>query len=232
MDVQVVRLERDARPHARLLERAVDRPAQRGAVVGGDQRLVLQVGEPHAPALREPVRRRADDHELLAEERDALGLGADLVRVEGRERQLDLVALEEAEHLGRRSLAQVDVDAGVRVREVLEQGGQVERAERRHAADGHAPAREPLQLVELVGDGVDLGEDAVGAGEDDLAGLGDLHAAAGAGEQLEAELGLEPAQLLRESGLGDVQLLARAGEVAVLRDRGEVAQLAQLHDAY
>ena len=47
--------------------------------------------------------------------------------------------------------------------------------------------------------------------------------------RLEAELALEPAHLLGERGLGDVELLGRAREMAVPSDRREVLELPQVH---
>jgi hypothetical protein len=54
-----------------------------------------------------------------------------------------------------------------------------------------------------------------------------LDAAAGALEPSDAEL--EPLHLLRERGLGDVDGLRGAAEVAVPRHRGEVLELPELH---
>ena len=48
-------------------------------------------------------------------------------------------------------------------------------------------------------------------------------------QQRQPELGLEPADLLRERRLGDVERLGRAREVLVARDRREVLELPQLH---
>ena len=54
-------------------------------------------------------------------------------------------------------------------------------------------------------------------------------AAAGALEQLGAELGLEPADLVRQRRLRDVELLGGAREVAMAGDGLDVYELAQLH---
>jgi len=74
-------------------------------------------------------------------------------------------------------------------------------------------------------DAVDLGEHAPRARRDRLAGLGRRDAAARALEELGAELGLEPANLVRERRLGDVELLGGAGEVPVAGDRLGIDQL-------
>src|SRR6185312_3766264 len=65
--------------------------------------------------------------------------------------------------------------------------------------------------------------------EEELAGLGQIHAARVALEQTDAELALEPADLRRQSGLGDPELLGRAREAALLRDRDEVSKVTELH---
>ena len=57
---------------------------------------------------------------------------------------------------------------------------------------------------------------------------GQLDALRRAPQQRQPELGLEPADLLRERRLGDVERLGRAREVLVARDRGEVLELPQL----
>jgi hypothetical protein len=60
------------------------------------------------------------------------------------------------------------------------------------------------------------------------ADVGELDSTGAPLEQLDPELRLQRADLLGERLLGDVQPPGRAGEVALLRDGDEVAQLAQL----
>lgn len=62
-----------------------------------------------------------------------------------------------------------------------------------------------------------------------LSGLGELHAAALAGEKLHAELGFELGNLARDGRLGDVQGAGGGGNAAPLRDRTEVFKLANGH---
>ena len=108
-------------------------------------------------------------------------------------------------------------------------GRHLDLAGGQQGADRDPPADEPAQLVELAADAVDLGEHAPAPGRDRLPGLGRDDAAAGALEELRAELGLEPPDLVRERRLGDVELLRGAGEVAMPGDRLGVDELAQLH---
>ena len=59
----------------------------------------------------------------------------------------------------------------------------------------------------------------------------ELDAPARPDQQREPELVLERADLLAQRRLGDVQALGGAAEVQLLRDRDEVAKLAQFHDS-
>ena len=67
--------------------------------------------------------------------------------------------------------------------------------------------------------------------EEQLAGLRQLDATGVALEQLNAELGFEPAHLGREPWLGDPQPLGGAGEASLLGDRDEIAKMAEFHVA-
>jgi hypothetical protein len=70
-----------------------------------------------------------------------------------------------------------------------------------------------------------------GLGQERLAGCGESDAFGQALKQRPAELALQRLDLLRQGGLGDEQLLGRARERAFVRDREEVAQLAEVHRA-
>src|SRR5690606_3496065 len=78
---------------------------------------------------------------------------------------------------------------------------------------------------------VRFGEDALGDGNDRLSRLGDRHETlAVTHEDVDAELVLERADLLRDAGLRRVERRRRLGYVeAAARDLGEVAQLLELH---
>jgi hypothetical protein len=100
--------------------------------------------------------------------------------------------------------------------------------DRRQEADAHVAEL----AVSGAADGVDralgLREDRARLAQQHRADLGQLDAAGTALEQRNPELRLERADLLRERLLRDVQSPRGAGEVALLRDGDEVAQLAQL----
>jgi hypothetical protein len=63
--------------------------------------------------------------------------------------------------------------------------------------------------------------------EEQLAGPRQLDATRVALEQLNAELGLEPAHLRRKSWLGDPQALGGGGEASLLGDHDEIAKMAE-----
>src|SRR5207253_1054367 len=83
------------------------------------------------------------------------------------------------------------------------------------------------EVLDVLLDGAGLGEDPARAGHDRLAGLRQGDRAAGAGEQLEPQLGLEPADLLGERRLRDMEVLRRPCEVQAIRYGDTVAQLAK-----
>ena len=83
--------------------------------------------------------------------------------------------------------------------------------------------------ADLVAGPFDIAQDALGAFEQSLPGLGQAYAAIGAGEQWRVELVLEPLHMTRERGLGDLQMSRSAGNAAELGNADEVVQAAQLH---
>jgi hypothetical protein len=71
---------------------------------------------------------------------------------------------------------------------------------------------------------------ATGVLEVRLSGVGGPHGAPSPVQQLDAQGSFELFDLLGERGLGDVQFLGGAGEVALVSDGKQVAQVAQLYD--
>jgi hypothetical protein len=76
---------------------------------------------------------------------------------------------------------------------------------------------------------VDLGEHALRVAEDHAPLGGELDASARAPEHLDAELLLEPPDLLRDRRLRQVELLTRLGQRAMLGDGDDRAQMTELH---
>jgi hypothetical protein len=114
-------------------------------------------------------------------------------------------------------------EAGEQARVVDVPGGQ-------QWSDPDASAQDTAQLVDLLANAVHLGFDAVGAGGDELAGLGGDNGAAGAFEQGGAQFALELADLLRECGLANVLLVRGAGEVPQPDNRFHARRVAKVHD--
>ena len=66
-------------------------------------------------------------------------------------------------------------------------------------------------------------------GQEDLAGGGEVHAAAMPNQQRGAQLRLEVADLLAQGRLGDVEDPAGGDEAALARHDGEISDLAKVH---
>ena len=88
-----------------------------------------------------------------------------------------------------------------------------------------------MRLVgaDFVAGALDIAQDALGAVEQFLAGLGQPDAAIGAGEQGSVELVLEPLHLPGQRRLCDLQMRRGAGDAAEFGDADEVVEAAQFH---
>jgi hypothetical protein len=104
-----------------------------------------------------------------------------------------------------------DVDPGGRV------GGDVDRSAQAGPHLGHRSGA-VIQAVDHVVDGL----------EEDLPHVGQRHAPAATGEELNAELLLERADLVGHGRLGDRQLAGRGGEAERPGDRPEQPQPVQV----
>jgi hypothetical protein len=110
-----------------------------------------------------------------------------------------------------------------------EQERQVQRPQRLDRADQDATGADPGERLKLRLAGLDLGKRPPRPLGEARAGFGQRHPAGGALHQCESDLALEAADLLREGGLRDVLARGGAGEVALVRERDQVAELAQFH---
>ena len=168
------------------------------------------------------VLRQEGGERLAGEERLQLDIFDSSGIVEDAELEL---ARSQAPHLLERGQVR---HVGPRARVVL-----LERREKRQQALDRQVryARDPQRITGAPGP-PSLGESHLEAGEhpprlprEDRPGLRQRDDAARPLEQLDAELGLELADRLRERRLADVQALGRAPEVQLLADREEVAQV-------
>ena len=96
-------------------------------------------------------------------------------------------------------------------------------------AEAERPAAELANVADGVARAVDVVEHALGLRAEGPTGLRERDAATGTREQLDAELGLELADLLGERGLRDEQRPRGRGEGAVLDGGEEVAELLESH---
>ena len=154
---------------------------------------------------------------------------ADLGRTRHHERQVQLVAVEHRHDHVDRLLVEVDAHPRVHGAELLQHRRNAEAREGKRA-EGDAPAQQPGQLAQLLLGRFDLVQHAIRALQEDLPRLGQLDPAGAAREELGAQLGLEPPDLLRQCRLRDPDLLAGPGEVPVAGDGCEVLELSKLHE--
>ena len=163
----------------------------------------------------------------LGQQRVQLDVRPGVEPVDRQERRVDRVGVQPLQHHLARLLAHDELDPGMARVERGEQRGEVERPGRAHRADDDAAGPHAGELGQLGRRRVDLGERAAGARDEQLAGRGERDVPRRAVDERDADLVLEPLDLLRERGLSDAQPRRRAREVALVGERHEVAQLAQ-----
>lgn len=140
-------------------------------------------------------------------------------------------AIEQQLHLARRRvLAQSEIHAG----ELAPERGDGREHEvigpRCRESDSNATH---LSLCGLTGrddSGVDAAHDTPCLGQERLARLRQLDAAAGAIEQYDAKLPFEPTNRLTQRGLRHMQTLSSLSKAPEFGDRDELNELAKLHD--
>ena len=143
---------------------------------------------------------------------------------------IELAADERGQLRHRRELSEHEIDIGMAVAE-LAQHVRERRAEHRRAdeADRERPLRSARDRPGAVGRSVDRCEDRACVLEEALARGGERHPAPVAGEQCDAELALERADLLAQRRLRDMQPRRRPMEMQLLGHRDEVTKMPQLH---
>ncbi|CAM5263644.1 hypothetical protein SAURM35S_05469 [Streptomyces aurantiogriseus] len=91
--------------------------------------------------------------------------------------------------------------------------------------DGHASGPAGGEQCHLVLRPLDFRQDRPRVGDQMTAGLGELHAPCGPGEERRSKLSLQLLELLGEGRLGHVQALGGAAEVAFLDESEEVTDM-------
>ncbi len=147
------------------------------------------------------------------------------------QREVEFAAGEFVEQPPRPLLREVQLDRRMRRVERAEHLGDEADAQGGRGAEAHPAALEAGELGELAAHRLRVGEHAPGERQQRLARDRQRAAAAGAVEQLGAEILLERGDLAAQRGLGEVQLLGGAGEVAEPGDLDEAAQLLEVHIA-
>jgi hypothetical protein len=99
-------------------------------------------------------------------------------------------------------------------------------------AEAHGAALERPDLLDRLGGLLGGRERPLGVRSQHPPGLGEREPPSGAREERDAQLGLEPANLVGEARLRHQQRLGRGGEGALVRGGEEVPELLQRHRFY
>ena len=185
--------------------------AQRRPPAVGNERLAGEAPNPYALGPRERMTQGRDEYELFLEQLHALE-AVEPVGIDERHHKVQAAVAELGEQREGDVLPHGDGQPRMVAAEVGDQRGRVHRPERQDPADPeHAPGESP-EIVQVRRDAVHLGERAPRPREDELARFGHRDATRGATQQLDAQLTLEPANLLRDRRLCDVEVERGLGE--------------------
>ncbi len=188
-----------------------------------------QLGSRDALELRESMSFGDGRHELVRPQ--LLVSGGRVHRLEGRDddRDVEGVGADPVDELGDQAGTKVDLH----IREPVLEGLQDRSCDRRHPEDGGPhPQRPPFApLGELWTRHRSIREldRLTGMVQEDAARLGELDASAIAAEELDTDGALELQDLLRETGLGDVEAFRRSPEVEFLGHDDEVPELTEIY---
>ena len=195
-----------------------------------DENLAAELGHADPPPRPQPVIAREDHDEFLVEQlMQAEPVALDPLR-DRQKRQVKLVC---PEHLGQflaRLLADGQLNRRMALVEDRERERDVDRPHRVHRADRDVSGLHAAQPLQLAMRRLELCEDPPRSGDQELARIGDRDAPGGALSEREADLVLKATDLLGERRLGDVLTGRGSREALLLRERHEIAQLAQFHN--
>ncbi len=177
---------RGAKPAAAAWRsRSARSPVPMGRQTNGSARSAAEV---ERSRVRRRMAGRGDQHQLVGEQRR----GDDArryLRGHRAEREVDAVVREVVEQHPHPAGAQAELDVGMAGVEGGERPGEVERVERLDRADAHPADDDARQAGEVGARPFQLAQRAAGAGEEQLARVGERDVAGGAGEQCAAQLG-------------------------------------------
>ena len=189
--------------------------------------LLGQLFERDARFLRQRVIGRADDHQFVTHE----GLEQQAaVRTGGAHHAQFQVVLEHPVAHGLGVLHhQRDLHLGVGLLEAPQQPRQQQLSRPRGRAHHQRAGHVVRQLADLALQVVLKRQDAAGVAIHHAPGVGERHASAAAVEQAVAEPLLEGADLERHGGLGHTEFLRGMREGALVHDRAQREEVAQIH---
>jgi hypothetical protein len=223
-DIGVAGGQRDVRRHAGLGEELQQRRRSREAEGVGDDRVLPELREGRLRDACERMGRGHHDGAPPAVHRDPDQLLEQRIRA-GRHHEVDALVRHHVGDLLGGALMEVDSHAG----ESLTEAPQDRRQHIAGLGMGGGDRERALFVAAHLGgetaDVRDLAQDHPGAGDDLVAGRRGAHQRARpAGEELQAELLLQQAQLLADAGLRGVQRLRGRGDVEPgVRDGDEIA---------
>ena len=171
------------------------------------------------------VRGRHGEDEPVVEQTHGLELGR--VERQGQHEHVEGAALQLVDDHGGLALAQPQVQRRVALLQARQRRRQQVGGDRRDHAQAQRAGEQPGAVPGIVHEVVDLGQDARGPARDLLALGGERDPAAAALDQRGRQTGLELLDLDRQRRLADRAFLGRAAEMAMARQSGEIAQLAQ-----
>lgn len=215
-------LEGDPRREPGLAAQVVGHTAQPVTGFEGHEGLLGGLGEPDAPAAREPVVGRDDQPQLLLVEaaRDEVGG----VRHRRGEAQVEFPRAQLLEHRLAVVLDEAEAHARMAGAEGVDQAGHGLGAHRVQKAEGDLAGRGVGVRAHLLGAPLDLAEGALHGCEERASGRGERDRATAPGEQLDAQVVFEPDQRPGQGGLRDLHLLRGPRDVLGPRDTREVRE--------
>src|SRR5450631_278888 len=180
-----------------------------GVHVEHHESLVLQIakGDPVGPCERMMV--RADDDDLVSNERDPVVLIAGEI-VGDHDRHVDLVHLQSAEEVGLLTLEQINLGVHVVYLELRESRVEIVGFHQWHCAEAHPVMRSSAEPPQTQENALVVAVRIACKRKEHLAGGRQVHSSRAPDEEIDAELFLKGLDLLGQRRLRDVAILGGA----------------------